>query len=156
MRDNLSLSVTGNENLSIAAFGSTKEALKKCVVCISVHTRTGENREVDLLVVPHICDPLVRQNVEHCLKTYEHLANLDLADIPQGNNLQVDMLIGSDLYWQFVTGEVLCRQEGPVVVGTTLGWVLSRPAELPERTVSLAVTHTLHVGGITNKELDVT
>ena len=106
--------------------------------------------------MPHICDPLVRQNVEHCLKTYAHLANLDLTDIPQGNNLQVDMLIGSDLYWQFVTGEVVRGQEGPVAVGTTLGWVLSGPAELPEQTVSLAVTHTLHVGGITNKELDAT
>ena len=44
VRDNLSLSVTDNENLLIAAFGSTKGVPKKCdVVHISVHTRTGEN-----------------------------------------------------------------------------------------------------------------
>ena len=155
VRDNLSLSATDNENLSIAAFGSTKRVPRTCnVVRISVHTKTGESQEVDLLVVPHICDPLVRQNVEHCSKTYAHLTNLDLADIPHDNELQVDMLIGSDLYWQFVTGETVRGQEGPVAVGTTLGWVLSGPAEPPGPTVSLAVTHTLHVGGVTNKELD--
>ena len=70
VRDNLSLSATDNENLSIAAFGSTKGVPRTCdVVRISVHTKTGESQEVDLLVVPHICDPLVGQNVEHCSKT---------------------------------------------------------------------------------------
>ena len=44
-------------------------------------------------------------------------------------------------------------QEGLVAVGTTLGWVLSGPKEIPGPTIGVAVTHTLHEGGMTNNEL---
>ena len=155
VKDNLSLPVIDNQNLSIAAFGSSKGEPRRCdVVRISILTKTGDLQEVDLLVVPHISDPLAAQNLSHCSRTYTHLMHLDLADIPQGNTLQVDMLIGSDLYWQFATGETVRGQDGPVAVGTRLGWVLSGPAVLPGPTVSLTTTHTLHVGGVTNRELD--
>ena len=104
VKDNLSLPVIDNQHLSIAAFGSSKGEPRRCdVVRISIHTKTGDSQNIDLLVVPHICDPLAIQNVDHCSKMYPHLAHLDLADMPQDDKLQVDMLIGSDLYWQFVT-----------------------------------------------------
>ena len=40
----------------------------------------------------------------------------------------MDMLIGSDFYRDFVTGEIIHGQSGPVAVRTTWGWVLSGPA----------------------------
>jgi hypothetical protein len=64
------------------------------------------------------------------------------------------MLIDSDFHWQFVTGEMIQGQSGPVAVGTTLGWVLSGPAEVTGQqrsTVSLLTTHTPRVDGVTNK-----
>ena len=155
VKDNLSLPVIDSQNLSIAAFGSGKREPRRCdIVRIGVHTKTGSLQEINLLAVPHICDPLVTQNISHCSRMYAHLMHLDLADVPQDNMMQVDMLIGSDLYWRFVTGETVRGQDGPVAVGMTLGWVLSGPVELPGPTVSLTITHSLHVEGITNKELD--
>ena len=35
------------------------------------------------------------------------------------------MLIGSDLYWKLVTGEIMPVQAGSVAIDTKLEWVLS-------------------------------
>ena len=74
--------------------------------------------------------------------------------------MQVDLLVGSDFYWEFVTGETVRGDCGPVAIGTTLGWVLSGPtgeAEGEGSSVNLTCAHTL-IGdvSITNKELDKT
>ena len=80
------------------------------------------------------------QNVSQ--SKFTHLERLDLADVPQDSSLQVDPPIGSDLYWQFVTGETVRGAEAPVAVKTTLGWVLSGATQPTDSTVSL-LPHTL-------------
>ena len=156
----LALPVTGTEQLSIAAFGSSRREPKHCdVVCLAIRTKSGHNQELNLYVVPHICDPLTTPTVSTCVEMYGHLAHLDIADVSQDPTLEVDVLIGSDHYWDFVTGQIIREQSGPVAIETTLGWILSGPAELPGQlrpTVSLITTHTLRVEGVTNKELDTT
>ena len=94
-------------------------------LCVSVRTKSGGHQLLDLFIVPHICDLLTTQTVSTCSKMYSHLVQLDLADISEEETLEVDMLIGSDFYWEFVTGEIFRGQSGPVAVRTTLGWVLS-------------------------------
>ena len=42
---------------------------------------------------------------------------------------EVDLLIGSDFYWDFVSGEMRRGDKGPVAAKTTLGWILSGPTE---------------------------
>jgi len=55
---------------------------------------------------------------------YDRLSQLDLADVYLDETLEVDLLIGSDFYWEFVTGETIRGEIGPVAINTTLGWVL--------------------------------
>ena len=72
--------------------------------------------------------------------------------------MKVDMLIGSDIYWDLVTGETIRGQSGPVAVNTRLGWVLSGPAEpvgQQDPTVSLMTTHTLKVSALEDNDTDV-
>ena len=161
VRDTLALPTSGKQCLSIAAFGSQRGEPKQCeVVRIAIRTKYGDIQEVDLFVVPHICDPLTTQPVSMCHKMYSHLSQLQLADTSQDEMLEVDMLIGSDFYWEFMTGEVVRGQDGPVAVNTTLGWVLSGPVDTAgqrKSTVNLFTAHTLHVDdGVTNKMLDAT
>lgn len=59
---------------------------------------------------------------------YSHIGRLNIAGISQEEMLEVDMLIGSEFCWEFVTGEIIRGQSGLVAVKTTLGQVLSRPA----------------------------
>ncbi len=114
---------------------------------------------MNLFVVPHICNPSTTQPIDICAKMYSHLRQLDLADASQDEILEVDMLIGSDLYWEFVIGETVQGEGGPVAVNTKLGWVLSGPVEPPGKqksTVNLScvTTHALRVNGVTDRELD--
>jgi hypothetical protein len=41
----------------------------------------------------------------------------------------LDILIGSDYYWQLVTGHVIHGDDGPTAMHTKLGWVLSGPVK---------------------------
>ena len=112
-----------------------------------------------MFVVPHICDPVTSQASVACSRMYGHLSQSDLEDVCQNETLEVDLLIGSDFYWEFVMGETIQGDNGPVAINTTLGWVLSGPtgvAEKEESAVSLVNAHTLWVEGITNKDLDNT
>ena len=84
-----------------------------------------EFREVELYVVPLVCMPLCDQHIELAQKTYKHLVRLELADSSDGEvELQVDLLIGADIYWEFVTNKMVAGNAGPVALETMFGWVL--------------------------------
>ena len=80
-----------------------------------------------LYVVPTICQPLVSQPTAICAAVAQHLASLDLADYSDNERLDVDMLMGSDFYWDLVMGGLSRGAQGPVAIHTKLGWVLSGP-----------------------------
>ena len=97
-----SLALVGEQQLSIAAFGTTRGVPKVIGVSILLHGNGSLN--LTLFVVPMICEPLVSQPVEDCVVKYPHLAGLQLADWADGeSSLDVDVLVGSDHYWGIVT-----------------------------------------------------
>ena len=57
-----------------------------------------------------------------------HLDSLELADEPCCSGNSIDLLIGSDFYQNFVTGETKRGEEGPIAVNSTLMTVI-RPNE---------------------------
>ena len=91
-------------------------------------------KDIDLFIVPHICEPLSTQHIHKYLELYPHILRLDLADDPVDETREIDVLIGSDFYLEFVTGEVVQGEEDPVAINTTLGWMLSGPCSWPHRT----------------------
>ena len=67
------------------------------------------------------------------------------------------MLIGSNHYWEFVTGETVGGSEGPVAVRTSIGRVLLGLVDATrdfESTTSFTTTRELRVEGVTNQDLD--
>ena len=52
---------------------------------------------------------------------------LELADELCSSGRSADLLIGSDYYWNFVTGETKRGKEGPIAVNSKLGCLLSGP-----------------------------
>ena len=96
------------------------------------------------LCIPLICDPLSHQPVAFCKAKYDHLAPLKLADFHDGqSDMRIDILIGSDHYWNVVTGDVR-GDSGPTAISTRLGWVLSGPAHCPDQCTSFVNIITLH------------
>ena len=55
------------------------------------------------------------------------LNDLPLADFNNNgdNNLNIDILIGGDFYWSFVSGNIQKGGTGTIALETTLGWVMS-------------------------------
>ena len=152
VRKNLSLAPEGEQCMSIMTFGSNVEKSQVCtVVKVGLKLRDGETQELTLFAVPMICEPLASQPTAFCQNNYEHLSGLDLADPSDGNSrLEVDILIGSDQYWNIITGETRRGNSGPVAIDTRLGWVLSGPTSSPaqEQPTSGLITHTLRVDAL--------
>ena len=123
----LGLESSEEQLLSIATFGSQKEQSKVCpVVDVRMCLKGYPPMLLSLYVVPTICEPLVSQPITACVQQSKAFSGLDLADHSDGNgSLQVDMLIGSDYYWDIVTGSICKIEGGPTAVHTKLGWVLS-------------------------------
>ena len=129
VRETLGLEPEGVEEMQIRTFGSESTTLQTVeMATIAVSLKTGDPIHVLFSTVPFICEPLSCQPIAYTKERYRHLANLDLADFSRvGDELQIDALIGSDHYWQLVTGKVIQGESGPTAIETHLGWVLSGP-----------------------------
>lgn len=123
-KDALSLRSVSEQYLSIAAFGSRGEDPVLCeVVRVGVKSKLGPDKSLALFVVPHICDALTTQPISMCTEKYDHLAHIDLADAADGNSqMEVDILVGCDYYWDLVTGQTLRGEGGPIAIQTTFIW----------------------------------
>ena len=54
------------------------------------------------------------QHIELAQATYEHLIGLKLGDSSNGEvELKIDLLIGADFYWEFVTNKMVTGDVGP-------------------------------------------
>ena len=100
-------------------------------------------------VVPMICSPLSHQAVQFAKQRHPHLEGIVLSESDSGDNLEVDVLIGADQFWNVANGEIRCGNGGPVALNARFGWTLSGPVEnapcSDAHSVNLAVTHVLRV-----------
>ena len=113
--------------------------------------KDGRAQQLRLLVVPLICEPLTYQPISFCRVNFDHRYDLDLADLSNSSSCAaVDILIGSDLYWDLVTGESHRGTSGPVAIKTVFGWVLSGHVKCgpPDESSTCLVTHILWVDGL--------
>ena len=81
------------------------------------------------------------------MEIFPHLSELELADT--GGEADIDVLVGSDLYWSLVTGRIVRDENGPTAIETVFGWVLSGPVDSAPETFVL--TSTLHTPCMLNR-----
>ena len=144
LRDELDLPAMRTESLRINTFGDTATYDSSCdVVQVDLETKDYGILQITALVVPVICDPLTSQPISRSQKCYDHLVDLELADTADATDaLEIDMLIGSDWYWNLATGMVVRGRSGPIAIHTKVGWVLSGPTDHQDITVNLTFTST--------------
>lgn len=80
---------------------------------------------ISALSFPVICTPLSTK-IE--VDNYPHLLGLELADSSDSND-PIDVLIGSDHYWDIIRGDTIRGEFGPVAIDSKFGWLLSGPAD---------------------------
>ena len=107
--------------------------------------------------MPTICSPLSERFIELAKNQYTHLNNIQLGDCNVNNSdSQIDVLIGADHYWNFMTGEVKRGSKGPVAIKTILGWVLNGTFQLQsssQTSVNLCDSHVLKISAIEKKSI---
>ena len=94
--------------MTIMTFGATQGGQRVCEdVKVGFELKNGQNQIFTLFSVPKICEPLTCNSLVDCREVYPHLSGLEFADESEGDpELHVDVLVGSDHYWDLFTGRV--------------------------------------------------
>ena len=133
-----------SEVLSVATLGGeTSESKRFQRVRFTLSPIQGHPKEaveMEALTLPKICNPL--GPVKLSLIDNPHLQGLTLADSYPRNSVQVDVLIGADDYYSFVTGTCK-RGENPeslVAVESYFGWIITGPVDSYSKHTSAMLT----------------
>ena len=84
---------------------------------------------IQATVVEKICSPIRGMYVPDLIDAYPHLRDLKLADDDlQGEEQEIDILIGLDYYYDIITGGVIRGSEGPKAIASIFGYMLAGKA----------------------------
>ena len=126
LKSRLGLKSTIKEMLHLNTFGEkTFRKQKWDVLTLFLEDANEETSRVCVLSFPTICSPLPSRVDAN---NYPHLHGLKLADYSDSED-SIDVLIGADYYWDFVTSEIVRGDFGPTAVNSKFGWLLSGPTE---------------------------
>ena len=126
LKERLKLAALKTETLNLNTFGDDRFTRQRCeLVKLSLRGKE-DDVEISALCFPKICSPL---STSLDVSRYPHLQGLDFADasVVDGSQQNIDILIGSDFYFEILTGEVVRGDSGPVAVNSKFGWVVSGP-----------------------------
>ena len=141
----LGLKSKGTETLNLNTFGEQKFQKQRCeLLKLKLRASDGDDVMIKALKFPVICPPISTTiNLEH----HPHLIGTPLADKSKVDD-PIDILIGSDFYWDIVGNEMIRAESGPVVIISKFGWLLSGPTN-DENGTSMVTTNLVISGGST-------
>ena len=113
---------------------------------------------INALAIPVICAPICRRylNIKLAKEQNEFLQALKLADNGDNNGDNkwgnVHMLIGADVYWDIVTGNIKRNPNtGLVAISSAFGWLMNGPvtdrSDKSEEKLNVAVAHVMSLKG---------
>ena len=145
--------VINKERLDIKGYNGKSDGPKTYTIMhgtIESITRPDQCRSVNLIITDKICPSLRREAVPPAMLDAKYLRGLDMAqDYSSSDMEEIDVLIGLDAYWSFVTGRIKRKKGSPIAVETILGWLLQAnpdntegTSEQGKQTTSLFMTTT--------------
>ena len=105
--DALNLKPLHEINMEVSSSLSKKEGVMKLKE-FELNVKNMDSSSCKLikcLCVPKICPNIKGQSVNQEIKKRDFIKALKLADTSLSPECSIDMLIGSDIYWDYVTGE---------------------------------------------------
>ena len=117
----LDLTAIAEETISISTFmNKTCENSKLERVSTNLKGASNSKFSIEALCTPFICLPLKNHPIMFVKNNFEFLRDLELADTCSSDD--IELFIGSDFYWAFVTGNVTLGKVGePVGVESKFG-----------------------------------
>ena len=144
--EKLKLKTIDQQKIQVKTFGGHIETrlLDRVKICVHAH---NDLKIYVTAFVSDICHPVKGQEINIAVENFSHLQNIPLADSnPEHKSLQIDLLIGCDFYWQFINGQIIKGDNGPVALSSKLGYILSGPVNKEgsgEISTNLVQTHVL-------------
>mgnify|MGYP001794854622 CR=1 FL=1 len=125
----LNLMPKAYKDVAISVFGGKRSYNEHLpIVEVIVKGEKNENILVECFV-KDICSSLKNHKLNFIQSKFSHLKNIKLADSnPENKDLKVDILIGADFYWDFITNETIRGiEKGPIAIKSKIGYILSGP-----------------------------
>ena len=131
-RNKLGLKTLRKERIFIETFGN-KYSSELSVDVVPLKIISDQKIvTIEAIWTPVNSADLLNQNIQHVSTRYPHFTGLKLADTSKNLNKGIEILIGSDYYYNFVFGEVLKRKVNePVAINSLIGWILSGRFDYP-------------------------
>jgi len=124
----LNLRPVKTETMHLNTFGGNTYRKQSCEV-VKLRPKNHDNGEVEIsaLNYPTICSPLPSKvKVDN-----PHLEGLQLADSLDDSYGTINILIGSDHYWDLVSDETVRGDSGPTAVSSKFGLFFRVPCVTP-------------------------
>jgi hypothetical protein len=124
LKNELGLVAEKTEVLNLNTFGNDQIQKRKCDRVRLQLRGQRKNIEIAALSFSKICAPL---STTLDIDQYPYLDGLELADDNLLNNSaspEIDILIGSDHYYDIITGEIRRGDDGPCAVNSEFGWLI--------------------------------
>ena len=118
----LNLSTKAVEDVNIITFRNS-QTLSKSInrILLVAKTSSYENISIKALCLPILCLPVSSPSIAFLKGQFQNFHGIEFVD--EDREKKIDLLIGSDLYWSFVTGNIVNSGEsrGLVAVETKFG-----------------------------------
>ena len=124
LADTLQNEIIGEDTLSIASFGATsRRTMTLPRVRVNLICQDGSAMEVIANVMPWICCPVVKSPID--LDQYPEIRQVELADtvVSAPETVEIDLLIGTDHYFDIVGTERMQLNNGLVLLSSKLGFI---------------------------------
>ena len=129
MAKRLNLSPQRTESLLVSTFGTKKtQSLETYVVNFNIITKEGMLMSVCANVLQQITGPIRRGPINQAdVEFLQAIAPERLADsIPtQSSSATIDILLGSDYFWNVIEGDRIVLPSGLLLLSSKLGYILT-------------------------------
>ena len=156
----LNLKVLSSKEVMVKGICGKSTVVNSEIVEFFLQTKSGNKMKITAGVLDEICDPISQPSVKTAVKNYPHLQDIAFADYHDGNEIDIQILIGGDFYYEIVSSTVKRGPPGtPVAVSTKLGWMIGGPAKQKEiihtnlASVSLRTSETCEIYETQNREI---
>ena len=107
LREKLKLPAVRQERILIKTFGRSDFSAQTVDIVVVKIKKGYIERFVEAICMSVICSELLNQNITFASQNYAHLKGLELAYCSKNLVKKIDMHIGLDCYYTFITGESL-------------------------------------------------
>ena len=126
----IGLQAVKQERLSVKTFGKNEvETKMRDIVDFDLSSvNNQQSARIQCYVVDEITT-IPNERIDIMKNDFDHLKQIYFSDATKhGETLQVDILIGANFLWEFMSGQIIRGgPQQPVAIKTLLGWTLSGP-----------------------------